>query len=202
MNPFLERSIRIKLLKLNNEPLTITDFQNVTDLGLDNLTFSNKPKDIDLSELSNFLNIKNLTLQHFDISERELEILQQLDELEYLKLVSCKIGSKQTFKFNKLQTLEISTSDFKFLDAIQCPKNVIINGIEGVVDLGTLQGIEAIEQLSLTNIKKVLSIKNTNQMYNLKYLNLDGSKVDNKHIVEELGKKINVSQEEESLMIR
>lgn len=202
MNSYLEKSIRMQLLKLKNETLTSEDLEKITDLGLNNFTFSNKAKNIDLAELSMFPNLTNLTLQHFNIAEKELETLQQLNKLKYLKLASCNIVSKEVYKLPSLETLAITSSDFKDLSNIELPRCVTINDINRLIDISNIIGLDNVEQLRLNNIKKVFGINIAKKMPNLKVLNIDGTEVDDIQVVEELKQRIIVSQEDESRMIR
>lgn len=193
MNKYLEQDIRIKLSKLSGEPITKEDFEKVTELGLNNFTFSNKPKNIDLSEIQYFPNIQLLTLQKFELSDIDLRILSELESLITLQIVSCKILSKNLYKFPLLQNIIISTSEFSDFPKIFLPKLVTINGINRAINLSLLHGIERIEKLRLTNIKKISRFDMVSKMHNLKELNIDGSHVDNKKVLEELNKKIPVS---------
>ena len=202
MNGYLEEDVRMKLAYWNKEKITESDLQSIFELGLNNYTFADKPKNIDLSELSLFPNLKFLTLQRFQIEEKDLEVLSNLQKLQYLQIVSCNLENENSHEFPALENLVISTSEFKSLSGIICPKHITINSIKSIVDLSSLNGLKNIEDLNLNNIK----VRNFGMvvpfMTNLKSLNLDGSKVDDKRALNKLKNKIAVSHEKESYNIR
>ncbi len=202
MNKFLEKDIKLKLGRFEDEELTKEDMEKITELGLNNFTFSNKNKEIDLSELKLFPNLQLLTLQYFKIDDKVIEMLSEFQDLCYIQIASCNYESKNSYNIPNLDNLIINSCKFKKLNGIVVPKNLTINGIFEMVDISTINGVENIENLKLTNIKKVVNFKRVMEMKNLKQLNLDGTKVDDKKALEYIKSKIPVSQEKESLKIR
>ncbi len=202
MNEYLEKDLRMKLGYFENEKITKNDLEQITQLGLNNFTFSNKIKGIDLSELRIFPNLQLLTLQHFKIDDNVIKMLSEFQDLNYIQIASCNYNSKVSYNLSSLNNLVINNCDFKNLTGIIAPKNLTINGIFKTVDISTIDGVEHIENLRLSNIKKVINFGKVAEMSNLKSLNLDGTKVDNKKLLQYLKSKIQVSQESESLNIR
>lgn len=201
MNKYLEQIIRIKLAKMNNEQITNENFEKITELGLNNVTFSNKPKDIDLSEIKPFSNLQILTLQNFQIDDIDLNLLSEFKNLKTLQISSCNISSNKTHQIPALEKLIINTSQFKNFPKIILPKSVVINGINRNIDLENLEGIENVENIYLTNIKKIVNFEIVYQMRLLNILNIDGSKIDNKKVLENLRENISVSHKPNSLKI-
>ena len=202
MNKFLEKDVKLKLGYFEDEKISQEDLKNITELGLNNFTFSNKEKGIDLNELRLFPNLEMLTLQHFTINDEVIKMLCEFQKLSSIQLASCYYETKDSYNIPSLEDLIIDNCRFKKISAIYAPKNLIINGIAKTVDLSTIKGEENIETLRLSNIKKITNFAKVMEMQKLKSLNLDGTKVDDKKILEILKAKIPVSQKSESLNIR
>lgn len=202
MNKYLEKDIRIKLLKMGNEPITQEDLELITDLGLNNNTFSNKPKNIDLSEIERLVNLRFLTLQNFQLSDAQLDILCRFGKLKILQISFCDFVSERLHQYTHLDHLIINNPRFDRFPKIIFPKAITINNVNRPIDISDLQGLENVEILRLNNIKKISNFKYVSQMSNLKELNIDGSFVDDKNTIERLEQKIVVSHNSESLMIR
>lgn len=202
MNKYLERDIRLKLLNFDNNPLTQEDLDKITELSINNYTFSDIPKKIELSELSTLENIYNLTLQHFYISESELQILSKLKNMGILQIISCKIDTKNTYVMPSLEDLIISTSEITDKLGIAVPKHITINGLNSSFDLLSMEGLEKVEDLRLTNIKKIRNSSALLKAPNLKTLMLDGSKADEKSVIECLKERVLISQEDSFYNIR
>ena len=202
MNKYLERDIRLKLLNFDNNPLTQEDLDKITELSINNYTFSDIPKKIELSELSTLENIYNLTLQHFYLGESELQILSKLQNMGILQIVSCKIDTKNTYVMPALEDLIISTSEITDKLGIAVPKHTTINGLNTFFDLLSMEGIEKAEDLRLTNIKKIYNSSALLKASNLKTLILDGSKTDEKSVIESMKDRVLISQEDSFYNIR
>lgn len=202
MNKYLERDLKFKLLYFGKEPLKQDDLNTITEFSLNNYTLSDKPKEIDLLELSSLVNICNLTLQHFYIGEDQLKMLSCFQNLEILQMASCIIDSNNTYTLPSLRDLIISTSDIKNKLGIALPEHVTINGINTKFDLSSLKGLDKTIDLRLTNIKQ---IHNSSLLVNtptLKTLMLDGSKIDDKSVIDAIKDRVLISQEEHFYNIR
>ena len=202
MNKLLERDIKLKLLKFDNNPLTQEDFDKITELSINNHTLSDIPKKIEISELSTLQNIYNLTLQHFHLGENELQILGKLQNMGILQIVSCKIDTKNTYAMPALEDLIISTCEITDKLGIVVPKHITINGLNTSFDLLSMEGLEKAEDVRLTNIKKIHNSSALLNASNLKTLMLDGSKVDEKSVIESLKDRVLISQEDSFYTIR
>lgn len=202
MNKYLEQDLRLKLLCFGQEPLTQDDLNTITEFSLNNHTLSDKPKEIDLLELSSLVNICNLTLQHFYIGEEQLKMFSCFQNLENLQMASCIIDSNNTYTLPSLRDLIISTSDIKNKLGIALPEHVTIDGINTKFDLSSLEGLDKTIDLRLTNIKQ---IHNSSLLVNtptLKTLMLDGSKIDDKSVIDAIKDRVLISQEEHFYNIR
>ena len=196
MNKYLERDIRLKLLNFDNNPLIQEDFDKIKELSINNYSFSDIPKKIELSELSRLEKIYNLTLQHFYLGENELQILSELQNMGILQIVSCKIDTKKTYVMPSLEDLIVSTSEITNKLGIKLPNHTTINGLNTSFDLLSMEGLEKVEDLRLTNIKKIRNSYALLNTPNLKTLILDGSKVDEKSVLSSLKDRVLISQED------
>ena len=201
MNKYLENDIKIKLGYYDNQKITQYDLETITELGINNYTLSNKNKQIDLQELRKFPNLQILTLQHFEINDKVIKILSELQKLSYIQIASCLYESNKTYNIPALKSLIINSCEFEKVSSIYAPKNFTINGIPRIVDISTIPGTDNIEKLTLSNIEKIINFSKVVEMPNLKALNLNGTKVDNQRALKILKAKIPVTQEEENLHI-
>ncbi len=196
MNKYLESDIRVKLLNFDNNPLTQKDFDRITQFSINNHTLSDIPKEINISELSKLENINDLTLQHFYLGENELQVLSEFKDLKILQIVSCTIDTKKTYTMPSLEDLIISTSKIANKVGIVLPKHTTINGINTSFDLLSAEGLVKVEDLRLTNIKKICNSSALLNLYNLKTLMLDGSKIDKISVIDSMKDRVQISQED------
>ena len=202
MNKYLERDLKLKLLDYDEKPLTQDNLNKITEFSLNNYTLSDKPKEIDLSELSALVNINNLTLQRFYIGEEQLKMLSSFQHLGILQIVSCQIDSNNTYSIPSLRDLIISTSEIINKLGIVLPEHVTINGINTKFDLSSLEGLDKTKDLRLTNIKKVHNSSLLIKTPSLETLMLDGSKLDDKSVIDAIKDRVLISQEEHFYNIR
>ena len=202
MNKYLERDLKLKLLDYGEKPLTQDDLNKITEFSLNNYTLSDKPKEIDLSELSALVNINNLTLQRFYIGEEQLKMLSSFQHLGILQIVSCQIDSNNTYSIPSLRDLIISTSEIINKLGIVLPEHVTINGINTKFDLSSLEGLDKTKDLRLTNIKKIHNSSLLIKTPSLETLMLDGSKLDDKSVIDAIKDRVLISQEEHFYNIR
>lgn len=196
----LEKMACFKLGKFGNEELEENDFQKVEEINISNRKFSGEDKNVNLQELTLFPNIKRISLQYFKIDDSIAEIISSLSNLESLQLASCKLNSNAEIKNFTLRNLELSCCDIKDYSKIYASEILSI-GSSNNVRLDKIQGKENIERLYLQN-SKIRGFRSINDCSRLKSLNLDGSTVDDKRALEEIKRRIPVSQLEEHLPIR
>ena len=201
MNKYLEKDIKLKIGCMDRD-LNEEDLEKINELGINNFTFSNKPKEIDLTELEKFPNLKFVTLQHFDINKKIFETFIKLKELQYIQIASCKCDFEDMIQIPTLESFIINCCKFENLEGLIATKNLTINNINEVIDIKPIQNKGNIENFKLSNIKKVRNFNTIEQMENLKYLNIDGTKVDNKEILEKIKNKVQISQKTESFHIK
>lgn len=193
MNEYLLKDIRTKLLKFSGEQISKDELDNIKNFSINNYTYSGVLKGINLNELENLPNLESLTLQHFQISDQEIKALENLRSLKDLFFSECSFNAKEFYEFPNLSSIEFDICNYYYFPKIKLPKIVYINYAENGLNLKDFYNFENIEDLTMLNVKKITGFNFISQMRNLKNLNIDGSKVDDKNALKELADRIPVS---------
>ena len=191
-----------KLIKLNLKKydgiLSDSDLKLVKELNLTNKTFSGKSKNINLDFLRFTNNLEKISIQHFDISNNVIDILNSLNNLYSLEFSFCKFNFKNNLENKKLQSIYINCCSVKDYSKIKLTRNFTIIG-ENKLNLKILENKSNVENLSLNNCN-INNFKYIKDFYNLKILNLDGSVFDEKNL-QNLNRNIAISNLERYLPI-
>lgn len=196
----LEKAVCFKIGKYGNEELEEKDLENVSEVNISNRKFSGEEKNVSLGELRLFPNLKSLSLQYFKIDDSIIEVLNSLKKIKTLQLSSCCFKSSIKIENEALKTLQLNCCDIKDYSSLYAPETLTVIGSNNF-RLSKISGKENIERMYLqdSNVKDFGTIA---QCVKLKSLNLDGSKVDNKAMLDELKSRIEVSHLDEYLPIR
>lgn len=191
-----------KLIKLNLKKydgiLSDSDLKLVKELNLTNKTFSGKSKNINLDFLRFTNNLEKISIQHFDISNNVIDILNSLNNLYSIEFSFCKFNFKNNLENKKLQSIYINCCSVKDYSKIKLTKSFTIIG-ENKLNLKILENKSNVENLSLNNCN-INNFKYIKDFYNLKILNLDGSVFDEKNL-QNLNRNIAISNLERYLPI-
>ncbi len=191
-----------KLIKLNLKKydgiLSDSDLKLVKELNLTNKTFSGKSKNINLDFLRFTNNLEKISIQHFDISNNVIDILNSLNNLYSIEFSFCKFNFKNNLENKKLQSIYINCCSVKDYSKIKLTRNFTIIG-ENKLNLKILENKSNVENLSLNNCN-INNFKYIKDFYNLKILNLDGSVFDEKNL-QNLNRNIAISNLERYLPI-
>ncbi len=175
---------------LNKDNIQEKDLKEVKDITLNKKLLNGKENDIDLTELELLPNLKTLTIINFYIDKKIIDIINKKKLLWAVQFTKCKF-----------QTAEQINNDIKYLIVEQCENfepilinnNEIIRIIGENIDLNLLKSNEAkqlyLQECNIKNSEKILEYRN------LKYLNLDGSKID-KDIIEKIKEDIQISNKD------
>lgn len=196
----IEKMACFKVGKFGNEELDEDDLKKIEEMNVNNRKFSGEEKNVSLQELTLFPNIKRISLQYFTIDDSAAEILSNLNNLESLQLASCKLSLKSEIKNDNLRSLELNACNITDYSTIYAPNALAIVGSNNI-RLDRIKGKENIERMYLQN-SKVRGFRSITDCGRLKVLNLDGSSVDDKKVLEKIKLEIPVSQKEEYLPIR
>ena len=191
-----------KLIKLNLKKydgiLSDSDLKLVKELNLSNKTFSGKSKNINLDFLRFTNNLEKISIQHFDISNNVIDILNSLNNLYSIEFSFCKFNFKNNLENKKLQSIYINCCSVKDYSKIKLTRNFTIIG-ENKLNLKILENKSNVENLSLNNCN-INNFKYIKDFYNLKLLNLDGSIFDEKKL-QNLNRNVEISNLERYLPI-
>lgn len=191
-----------KLIKLNLKKydgiLSDSDLKLVKELNLTNKTFSGKSKNINLDFLRFTNNLEKISIQHFDISNNVIDILNSLNNVYSIEFSFCKFNFKNNLENKKLQSIYINCCSVKDYSKIKLTRNFTIIG-ENKLNLKILENKSNVENLSLNNCN-INNFKYIKDFYNLKILNLDGSVFDEKNL-QNLNRNIEISNLERYLPI-
>lgn len=175
----LKEYIYLELNKNKAEPIYDEDVAKITDLQLNTLDLIGEPTDVTIFDLIFFKNLKVCTLINMNISDKEIDILNKLDKLQFLQLDNCTFSNNKKLQLNlsdlvitNCENVKISIyEDMKSLESlhiVNC-EDVDITGISKLNNLSKL----FFQNLKLDEIDEVQEIKS------LKYLNLNGSEIKN-----------------------
>lgn len=172
---------------LNKDNILKEDLKEVENITLNQKLLNGKESDIDLAELELLPNLKTLAIINFYIDKKIVDIINKKKLLWAIQFTKCEF-----------QTDEQINNNIKYLIIEQCknfePKiinnNEIIRIIGENVDLNLLKTNKTrqlyLQECNVKNAEEILKYRK------LKYLNLDGSKMD-KDIIEKIKKDIQIS---------
>lgn len=194
------------LIKKEYDKVEIEDLKSIKNILLKKINSLGEYNDSDIVDLLLFENLSSCSLFKFDINENDINILNQLEKLNYIHFDFCKFNietlnfnhSINNISFNMCESL-----DFKYL------KNTLVKEIRIIGDKNNkvevnIKGLESalnleklyIHNFKIKNIEKILEIAP-----NLKELNIDGSNVQNSIILRALEKSIKISNKKEYHLI-
>lgn len=182
---YLIEAINTSLKNYGSDVLQEEDLEKVEELNLNNKTFSGVNKKIDLSQIKELKNLSSLSLQYFEINDKNVDILQGLEKLKNIRLISTKYTAQKEHDLEKLDyiVLEFCKMEAGYRNIIM-PRIVKIQDC-GIVNLNEIQNKENIRKIVINNcdIKQFSKIL---EFTSLKSINIDGSKIDNSAILSEI----------------
>jgi hypothetical protein len=148
------------------------------------------------------INLKHLSLKDFEIDDSVIEILNFFPKLSILQLLQCNISGDKTLSPEALKSLIMSYCEVGEYGNIVLPEIVNITAkYDTTIDLNSFAAKDTVKSLSIKN-SDISNFRKINEFEGLEKLNIDGSKVDSPEVLEELKKRIEVSNEKEDLLIR
>lgn len=190
--------IRFKLKKYDDR-IDENDLKAIEDFDLSNRTLSGREKNIDLSFLEMMPNLKRISLQYFKIDNNIVNILNSLEKLTVLELSFCECYFNNKLENKNLLNISLNCCRVWNYSKINLTKNFTIIG-ENNLYLNALENKSKVESLYLNNCE-IKNFESIEYFYNLKYLNLDGSFVDNKSELKKINQKIKISNLDKYLPI-
>lgn len=175
----LKELMYLELGKNSNEPIFDEELSKITELQLNGLDLIGDPTDVSIYDLIFFKNLTTLYISDMQISDKELEIINNLPNLKFLQIDNCSFSDNKKIELN-LIGLVINNCpkvkiniyrDMKTLETLHIVNcdNVDISGISTLDNLKKL----FLQNLTLEEINEVQALKR------LEYLNLNGTRINN-----------------------
>lgn len=191
-----------KILNKNIFEITEDDLKNITRISLSKENIFGKITDYQISDLKYLNGLKECSLSGFEITDQDISIINDLPELEFLSLDFCsfKLISKSINNL-KLEELyldkcidfsvsNINSSNLKFLSIIGFKDEMHTINFNDLVSFYNME-VLSVHNYKIENMENVI-----NSVPNVKILNLDGSIIDEKTVLENLSlRNVEVSNE-------
>ena len=171
-------------------------------IALKKKDFKGIETDAKIEDLLEYENLKKCNLYHFLIEEKDVEIINRVQKLNFIYFDFCyfaleNLGLNQKIEeinFNlceNLKLIHLKNSEAKRIKIIQLKNSNI------VMDISELENVHNLEELSIHNCKIKGIEKILEKAPNVKRINLNGSIVENPSYLLELKKVIDVQYEKE-----
>lgn len=197
----LAKSIGYQIKKYNMNQFSKEELESVNEISLRNMNFRGEFLNIDLEQLKDLPYLENLYLQGFIIDDDVIEIINELKELKNIYFSQCSIKNNKKFIMQKLKHLILKFCEgtyYNFFDSLECLS--IQTKIDETFDLSEINNKFNIKQLYINNAN-IINFEIINEFNNLKFLNIDGSKVDKENVLDTINKTIEISHQSNYLPI-
>ena len=178
----LEKVIKIKLGKFNNEEITAEDVQKLVEININNKDFSGREKDIRLQELKRFPKLRSIELSNFIIDDDIIELLNSFNEMGSLQLSSCSISSGILLNNPALKRLELDYCSVNDYSCISGTESLLIVGDRNI-RLARISGKENIKNLTIQK-SIVRDFSSITECTGLESLTLEEVSGDNNSVLE------------------
>ena len=197
----LAKCIGNQVKKYNTNQFLREELESVQEISLRNVDFTGKSLNINFEQLSELKHLKFIYLQFIKVDDSLIEIINQFSELKELYFSQCNIIGNKKFDLQQLEKLTLLFCENVNLDIFNMPEQLKISTkIDEKFDLNKVPDKIKIKILFVNNAD-IKSFKYINDFSDLESLNIDGSKVDEKDILNILKNKIEVSHKTSELPI-
>lgn len=193
----LTEYIYLTLNKDRSTPIYDDDIDKIKDITLDALDFLDEPTDATIYDLVFFNNLKTCMIANMNISEKEIDILNKLENIESIQFTNCVFPKGKMINMHASYVIIDRCAEFDAsifggmksitrLRVVNC-ENVNLSGLESLSNITELY----LQNLELDNIDNISSLDK------LEYINLNGTTV--KKLTDVLkNPKITVDHEEKN----
>lgn len=195
----IKKYICYKLMKKETEEITEDDLNKITFLNLNYKNFKDEINEYDFNDLKQFKNLKELTLNGFEIKDEIIENINLIPNLEILVINHSSVNTSKEIT-NNLKTLVITytnSNDLKNFKMHETLENLQMISCENV-NIDDLISFKCLKEISI-NSSNILNADTLNKFELLKSLNIDGSKIDSENLI--IRKGIEFSHEEKFFLI-
>lgn len=197
----IKKYVYLKLGKKETEEVNNEELNKITFLNLNYKNFKDEINEYDFNDLKQFKNLKELTLNGFEITEEMISNINQIDNLEILVINHCSFVTNKELisnlrrlvltytKINNLTNFK-KCSDLENIEFIDC----------GDVDINNLIELKMLKEILVYNseISNALELRNFDK---LRILKIDGSKLDYENLESVISSDIEFSHEERFYLI-
>lgn len=197
----IRRYVYLKLGKKETEEVNNEELNKITFLNLNYKNFKDEINEYDFNDLKQFKNLKELTLNGFEITEEMISNINQIDNLEILVINHCSFVTNKEL-INNLRRLVLTytkinnltnfkkCSDLESIEFIDCEN----------VDIDNLIELKRLKEILVYNseISNALELRNFDK---LRILKIDGSKLDYENLESVISSDIEFSHEERFYLI-
>lgn len=191
-NKRLRLYLEYELNKSQDEDIFKEELENITQIAINGKSVSGEKLCNDLSDLVYFKNLKSCIIKDFFITDEEIEEINKLKKIEILHFDNCKFENKYkkiSLNIEKLIFSFCCNIDMNLLDILEHTKYLRITSGDKI-NLDGIQKLVNIKELYLQSIN-IKDISFVDELYNLEYLNLNGSNIlKNKKYINNLKAKV------------
>ena len=198
------RKAIIRLLgKEESEYIYLEELKKIKKISINPRLFVRPTTKVDIADLGLLENLETLYLRDMDITDYQIQCLNQLNSLKNIQMNKCKFESLNIpLYLENLETLILVTCydiNMKYFKELKNLKNlkIIRSSIKSYKNFGELQSLE---KVYLQNFDKV-NLKSLLKINTLKYLNLDGSTVKNQKYENILKERIKLEHSKEFIVL-
>ena len=196
----IDKYIHNVLFKRNNEELTDEDLKKIKKIVLSGRTVNGEKIVYDFSDLIQLENIESCTLEFFDITDEIVSILANLTKLKTLTLNHCKLMLKE-IKNGSISSLIISHTDISELAKLkECSNLEMIQFISvGCIDINHFSEVKSLKNVYIYN-SEARNFSQIKELPNLEKLGIDGTKIDDECVLDEISGSVDIHNEEGYLL--
>lgn len=192
----LSRIIKIKMCTSD-----INDIEDIEDISIQDINLMQNQLNIDLTELVKLKNLKRISLKFFEITDEIVQAINQLEYLETIEFSMCIFKNKETLSKNIKAVIILNCQDFNITILNQ---NTILEELQlvhsGIVDIADISNFKNLKYLkiahcSVISVPSITRLEDLERLYlnhieipydidiskmpNLKFISLSGSNVSN-----------------------
>lgn len=190
----IDKYIHEQLIKPYSDKLTEQDLIKINKIILNKYNIKGEEIEYHYSDLKLLSNLERCSLEIIDIND---DLIENLNTLKHIKTIE--------FSHNKIKTAKtISCNLYKIV--LNFVTENVLNLIENCESVETIEIIES-DGIDINDLIKFKNIKNLylyncrisnsgmlKSLYNLETLKLDGSKLDDENILNELSNSIKITR--------
>lgn len=164
---------RIVKIKLSVEG--IKNIEDIQEICIQDINLMQKKNNIDLTEIDKLKNLKSLSLKFFEITDKVIDSINNLEFIEEIEFAMCTFNTKKILSRNIKSLTLYNCTDFN-IDTIN--SNIQLEELKlihsGLVNISKLNHWKNLKILKLSDCN-IISIKNISVFENLEKLYLNNT---------------------------